>query len=115
LPWRRLERSNVREDHYLLGGLYGDVFFHLGAASRGAQRLPPNRPTHAQFRRLQWVRRMSRELVPAGVRAYVPDRFRALLNRDGERQEANRDACARIRERLLADPDGYLAYLRGLT
>jgi hypothetical protein len=115
LPWRRLVRSNAREDHYLLGGLYGDVFFHLGAASRPVRRFPPKRPSRTQFRGLQWLRRTGRRLLPEGLRERVPDALRGLLNPDGANVQANNDAFAQIRERLLTDPEGYLAYLRGVT
>jgi hypothetical protein len=33
-PWLRLTRSNARDYHFLLAGIYGHVFFHLGAAAR---------------------------------------------------------------------------------
>jgi hypothetical protein len=33
-PWLRLTRSNVRNYHYLMAGIYGHVVFHVGASSR---------------------------------------------------------------------------------
>ena len=33
-PWLRLLRSNTRDLHYLMAGIYGSIFFHLGASSR---------------------------------------------------------------------------------
>lgn len=33
-PWLKLYRSNKTDLHYLMAGIYGDVFFHLGASSR---------------------------------------------------------------------------------
>lgn len=33
-PWLPLMRSNRRDRHFLMAGIYGDVFFHLGASSR---------------------------------------------------------------------------------
>jgi hypothetical protein len=35
LPWAKLLRSNKVNDHPLLGGVYGDMVFHFGNASRG--------------------------------------------------------------------------------
>lgn len=34
-PWLPLTRSNRRNPHFLMAGIYGHVFFHLGASSRG--------------------------------------------------------------------------------
>jgi hypothetical protein len=33
----RLRRSNVRNGHFLIGGLYGDLVYHQGAGSRNAR------------------------------------------------------------------------------
>lgn len=32
--WLQLHRSNGVNEHFLMAGIYGDVFFHLGASSR---------------------------------------------------------------------------------
>ena len=34
-PWLQLLRSNHLSPHFLMAGIYGGVFFHLGASSRG--------------------------------------------------------------------------------
>ncbi|MCF7980673.1 MAG: hypothetical protein K9K86_01740 [Pseudomonadales bacterium] len=34
LKWKCLERSNTENVHYLMGGIYGGMIFHLGASSR---------------------------------------------------------------------------------
>lgn len=34
LKFHKLERSNVNQLHYLMGGLYGDLIYHHGAGSR---------------------------------------------------------------------------------
>ena len=34
LAWGKLLRTNVRNPHYLIAGIYGDVVFHLGAGAR---------------------------------------------------------------------------------
>jgi hypothetical protein len=115
LGWRRLERSNAREDHYLLGGVYGDTFFHLGAAARTVRRFPPNHPTDEQVARRRLVRRTGRALLPRGLRTYVPSWVRRLWNPDGSDPAANDRAFAAVRDRLLSDPEGYISYLRGLT
>ncbi len=33
-PWLKLLRSNKRDMHFIMAGIYGSVFFHLGASSR---------------------------------------------------------------------------------
>ena len=32
--WTKLERSNMTNFHYLMGGVYGDLIYHVGAMSR---------------------------------------------------------------------------------
>lgn len=34
LTWHELPRTNMHEDHEIMGGIYGNIFFHLGAAVR---------------------------------------------------------------------------------
>ncbi len=34
IKWLKLERTNKCNDHFLMAGIYGRTFFHLGAASR---------------------------------------------------------------------------------
>jgi len=34
IKWSKLERTNKCNDHFLMAGIYGRTFFHLGAASR---------------------------------------------------------------------------------
>lgn len=35
-PWLPLMRSNRKNLHFLMAGIYGDIFFHLGGASRSS-------------------------------------------------------------------------------
>lgn len=34
MKWKHLTRSNKTDLHFIMAGIYGDVFFHLGASSR---------------------------------------------------------------------------------
>ncbi len=34
MNWRHLTRSNKTDLHFIMAGIYGDIFFHLGASSR---------------------------------------------------------------------------------
>jgi hypothetical protein len=36
LPWVRLLRSNRKNHHYLMAGIYENLIFHVGASSRGS-------------------------------------------------------------------------------
>jgi hypothetical protein len=110
-PWGRLLRTNVRDAHYLMGGIYADAVFHLGAAGRG---------------KLFWrdtqqsvVHRVTRpvERVPVGTGSVARMKRRALTRVRGKREAQlaaqNRAAYDVLRSWLLSDPDGLLAYLRG--
>jgi hypothetical protein len=109
LTWHRLERSNRGEDHALLGSLYGDMLFHLGAAARNRKvfyrdwLLAGKKPLALRTPLLRWLwfrlpPRLRRALDPNGL----PPRI-AL---------ENQAAFAQVRDRLLADPESYLEFLR---
>jgi hypothetical protein len=112
LAWHPLRRTNAANDHPLLGGIYGDLIFHLGGA----------------VRRGAWTQRDRAELATARLRSWLRDRVvtpqrrpmrlplwlkRLLLPTEARRLAANRKAFELIRARLLADPEAYIAYLRG--
>ena len=111
LAWGRLVRTNAVDPHYLMAGIYGDAVFHLGGIGRGKV-----------FRRdLQGstVHRLTRPLerLPVGQgaarRAKQAALHRLRSGTEAELAAANRQEFARIRTRLLTDPDGFLAELRG--
>jgi hypothetical protein len=111
LPWARLLRSNAVDVHPVIAGIYGDVFFHLGAGSRMALfRADLQRST---------VHRLTRPLerVPLGHgRAHhARRRVLASLRRPTESRliAANHEAAAAARAALLADADAFVARLRG--
>lgn len=111
LPWGHLARTNVRNPHYLMAGIYADVVFHLGSAGRAAvfrqdftnstlhrltspiERVPTMGPRTTALRRsaLRFFRR--------GVEFQV-------IDDNGHTYEALRGLLAR-------DPDGLISYLRG--
>lgn len=98
-PWLPLMRSNRRNPHFLMAGIYGDVFFHLGATSR--------RPWFY----FDYRTKASLRAKPALSR--VP-----LLWRLGQWLEeryvtSNRRALAGIVGPLRADPDRFLSSLQG--
>ena len=110
-PWGRLTRTNRRDPHYLMAGIYADAVFHLGGVGRGKL-----------FRRdlaQSTIHRATRpiERLPVGTGS-VAQAKRAALTRVRGRREAqlaqqNRATFEVLRHWLLADPDGLLGYLRG--
>ena len=100
LQWAPLNRSNRAQDHALLGSVYGDLIFHLGAASH--ERFTLN----LDGRINRWTARTLRGFWDQG---------RHVLYGRAQEERRNAAAYARIREALLRDPEGYLHYLRSGT
>jgi hypothetical protein len=98
-PWLPLIRSNRRNLHFLMAGIYGDVFFHLGASSR--------RPWFYFDYRTRPLFRMRRALkrIPViwRLRPWLEERYIA----------SNRRILAKIVECLRSDPDRFLSSLQG--
>lgn len=98
-PWLPLKRSNRRNPHFLMAGIYGDVFFHLGASAR--------RPWFY----FDYRTRFSVWLGPAVGRIPVLWRLGSWLE---ERYiESNRHTLATIANSLRTDPDRFLSSLQG--
>ncbi|WP_374763440.1 hypothetical protein [Yunchengibacter salinarum] len=96
LRWQPLYRSNRRNVHPLVGGLYGDVLFHLGAMSR--------RPLfHADGR--HWPLSVTRHL------ARVPVLWRLHHLALSLRARYNRRVAHTLLADLLSDPAGTLIRL----
>jgi hypothetical protein len=98
-PWLPLLRSNLHNPHFLMAGIYGGIFFHLGASSR--------RPWFY----LDSKKRLSLRIGPAVSKIPIVWRVGAWLE---ERYVAsNRRTFAEIVGSLKLDPDHYLSYLQG--
>src|SRR6185503_1680290 len=104
LAWERLERSNKANDHSVMAGIYGDAIFHLGGMARSDKlfRTDLGRPA---LRLQRLVGRLLGGMPKRLLKAVLPD-LSARASR------ANPRTDERIRARLIADPDAYLAYLR---
>lgn len=121
LTWRPLLRSNKRNAHFVFGGIYGDLIFHLGAAARTPGVTPTSEQTAAQqrFRARQRLRHWLRWL-PAPLRRVAGHTYRRLFDRastdaTARRQQmkaANYAAQMEVRAALMQDIEGFLSYLR---
>jgi hypothetical protein len=117
LEWRRLVRTNRRNDHYLLAGVYGDLIFHLGGVARTGllfrgdiRRSTGLRVYHHYYRllNLQWPD-WRRQKVAA--LEFLLD---ATLGFPRRRTEAtNRKAADTILARLLEGKLDYVTQLAG--
>ena len=110
LSWGRLVRTNTRDLHPLIAGIYGDCVFHLGAGARDSL----FRRDLAVSRAHRLTEPLDRLPVPTPLRP-AKQRLLRTLRRPAERRiiAVNGEAAARARAWLTRDPDGLFAYLRG--
>lgn len=121
LSWRPLLRSNRVNVHYVFGGIYGDLIFHLGAAARAPGVTPTPEQTGAR-RRIETQRRLRAWVhwMPRGLRGFARGVYRRLVVRSVEDVEARRQrhlaanhaAQMDVRAALMANPEQFLRYLR---
>jgi hypothetical protein len=111
LPWGRLLRTNVRDPHPIIAGLYGDCVFHLGATASGTvfRRDLATSTVHRATRPLERVPLRPQPLTRA--KRTLLDRLRAPA--EAQLKASNRAVFTDLRAWLLEDPDGLVAYLSG--
>ncbi len=111
LPWGKLLRTNVRDLHPLIAGIYVDSVFHLGAGSR-AGLFRRDLQTSTVYR----ITRPLERLPVSGAARRASNRLVARLRRGAEQRliAANALAADQARTWLRQDPDGLFAYLRGV-
>ena len=113
LPWYKLLRSNAVNDHHIIAGIYDDTIFHLSAAVRQSKRFRadswhPDRSAHHKL-----LHRIACTLLPSHVREAIPAWVHRLWDPQAAgREDINRRDFEQIKARLLADPQGYITYLR---
>lgn len=98
-PWLQLRRSNQVNLHFLMAGIYGGVFFHLGASSR-----PP--VFHADYvsrRPLRVAKRLRHLPLLRRIAKGIEDRYVG----------ANRQLFQTICHRLKTDPHRFILELAG--
>lgn len=98
-PWLPLLRSNRRNRHFLMAGIYGDVFFHLGASSR--------RPWFY----FDYRTRVSLRMRP--VLGKIPLLWRLGSWLEERYIASNRHSLQTIMNSLRTDPDRFLSNLKG--
>ncbi len=106
--WKALTRSNLGEGHCHFGSVYGDLIFHLGAASWGRKDFPGSNRVRVAWRLQQLAADAVRlALPPAAVRRvkeaaapYLP----AVVSEP--RYEADEREFLAVRDRLFATRRG---------
>jgi hypothetical protein len=114
LAWHPLERSNKGEDHFALGGIFGDLVFHLGSVNRDIITMPGDDERGDKFRVSRTLRRMVAPLFSHRMKRLLLKNIMPHFGMDlfFPAHHANREAFAAIRSLLLSDPDAYIHYLR---
>jgi hypothetical protein len=111
--WYKLLRSNQIEDHYLLGGIYDSMIFHLGASNRSEQQI--NRRQDEK----KLINKMLKILSPIKDILYKSDIL--LINKVTKSLKAYRrkslstshtSAYEAIRKKLLEQPEFYINRLK---
>ncbi len=97
-PWLPLTRSNRSNPHFLMAGIYGDVFFHLGASSR--------RPWFY----FDYWNRLTLRMKP--VLTGIPVVWRLGTWIEDRYIASNRRTLTAIINSLRSDPDGFLSSLQ---
>lgn len=98
-PWLRLERSNKKDSHHIMAGIYGGVLFHLGASSRAPMFSADSR----SFPMLKFARRFEGVPLLWRIGFLIEERYRRKTAR----------IAAKIRDQLRTEPEVFLAELAG--
>ena len=112
--WTPLRRTNGRGRHRVLAGVYSDLIFHLGAATRPKSFVSDIQPTGES-----WARRNRRGFAQA-IRSRLPGVIRRWLRPlkplgyfyDAQPQRENEAAFAALRNELFAVPDEFIDRIR---
>ena len=100
--WAQLERSNERDLHYMMAGIYGNVVFHLGAGSRG----PLFAKEVNESPVLKALRTFEKMPVLWRLYAFFKKRTEASLI------ERNTKIVTEIESRLKKDAEQFFTYLK---
>lgn len=98
IPWLKLLRSNKTNLHFMMAGLYEDVFFHLGASSRSPA-------FHLDY--------MTRPYLKLSLKLRsIPLLWRIGYWIEKRYLAENQSLANQIREHLQRDPDGFISSLK---
>lgn len=120
LSWHHMLRSNKGEDHHIIGSVYDDLVFHLGAATRPMKHFRADFPKQRERKTRNALRSILKNLSSIVLTQRAYESVKALLPRSIlgffvpqiRAHQANREAYGQVRARLLEDPKSYLEYLR---
>jgi len=106
LKWKSLSRSNKGEDHYFFGSIFEDLIFHLGAASHG-NRAFYNYKENRRFLGLK-------KIVGIIFNPVIKEKIKTSKMQTFLRPEIkiHQNYYSMVKEKLYADPDGYIEFLR---
>ncbi|WP_299880374.1 hypothetical protein [uncultured Cocleimonas sp.] len=114
LSWRNLTRSNMINEHTVMGGVYSDIIFHLGAGSRSIK-LCRKDVQNVHLSTIDKLKlKISRFIPYKPLQSFVS--ARTLEKRDKLLVpviEANQLSYNKIRSALLTNPNNYISYLSG--
>jgi len=95
--WTRLHRSNRKNHHFLMAGIYGGLFFHLGATSR--------RPLFAVEQQHSAIIRLAYTIRS------LPMLWRLADSLENVQVKRNRRILQLAKDQLLTDPESFLSSL----
>jgi len=106
LKWKTLERSNADEDHYHFGSIFEDLIFHLGAASHSDRSFYK----YEEKPRIPRIKKMIAKILPPGIKEKIKtSNLQTYLRPEIKTHQYYHSI---IKEKLFADPDGYIEFLR---
>ena len=115
-----MTRTNKGEDHYIMGGVYSDLVFHLGAATRRYKSFLGDGPRINKAKDRNVIRgtllKLGSVLLPQKAkqmaRAVIPRRLIWFFEPGQRVVDENVDVFEYVKEQLFEDPESYLNYLR---
>jgi len=99
--WAQLERSNGRNLHYIMAGIYGNVIFHLGAGSRS----PLFAKEVNESTKLRILKILEKMPIVWRLYAFLKKRTEASL------VKRNSKIMSEIESQLKENPECFFAYL----
>lgn len=110
IKWTPLVRSNKRNDHYLLAGIYGGMIFHLGSMSWSSRDFRKDRSQSIRIQLAIFIRSKIIHCPPGSLRKKILDLIeKPALNSIKKR---NYNTYIDIRKKLASDPASYFKYLQ---